>query len=132
MKIGPQFLKFGLVGGLNTGIQYGVWWLLFRLLGVPMLVASGLGYTAGIVNSYFLNRSWTFKAAGNRNAGEFGKFVVVNLVAMGMNLLALKFLVDGARLKPEIAQVLAIGASLVVNFAGNRIWTFREKTGESA
>lgn len=125
MKTGTQFLRFGLVGGLNTAIQYGVFIVLFRLAGVPMVAASAVGYVAGIVNSYFINRSWTFKMAGGKSTGEFAKFLCVNLLAMGMNLLTLKLLVAQVGISPELAQVGAIGSSLVVNFAGNKLWTFR-------
>ena len=68
MSTARQFLKFGLVGVLNTGVQYVVFVGLFRLLGVPMLLASGIGYCAGIVNSYFLNRIWTFQVRSRRGA----------------------------------------------------------------
>lgn len=125
MRTGAQFLRFGLVGGLNTAIQYVVFVVLFRLAGTPMVAASAIGYMAGIVNSYFINRSWTFRMDRTRSTGEFVRFLIVNLLAMGMNLLTLKLLVSRAGLSPEVAQVCAIGSSLAVNFAGNKLWTFR-------
>lgn len=118
-----QFVKFGLVGVVNTALHYVVFLLLFRAMGVPMLLASGLGYTVGLLNSYVMNRAWTFRVVGPRRTAEFVRFVVVNLVAMGANLVALHLLTV-AGLIPEVAQVLAIGGSLVVNFVGNRIWVF--------
>lgn len=132
MSTSKQFLKFGLVGVLNTGVQFVVFIALFRWLQVPMLVASGLGYAAGIVNSYFINRVWTFQVKERRQAGEFLSFVAVNLVAMAANLGTLKLAVARGGMVPEVAQVVAIGASLVVNFAGNKWWTFRRKGGPAA
>ena len=129
MKTSAQFLRFGLVGGLNTAIQYVVFIVLFRLAAVSMVAASAAGYLAGIVNSYFINRSWTFRMDRTRSGGEFVRFLLVNILAMGMNLLTLKLLVSRAGLSPEIAQVCAIGSSLVVNFAGNKLWTFRRAAG---
>jgi len=125
MKIGTQFLKFGLVGVLNTLVQFVVFILLFRVVHFPMMVSSGLGYAAGILNSYLINRVWTFEVEAKPQAGEFLRFVVVNIVAMGVNLGTLKLLVSGGGLLPELSQVLAIGSSLVVNFVGNKWWTFR-------
>jgi len=130
MKLGWQFTRFGLVGVLNTAIQYAVFAILFRLAGLPMLLSSALGYLAGLLNSYYVNRKWTFAMREGGNRVEFARFLVVNLLAMGMNLLALKVLVARFGMLPEAAQILAIGASLVVNFAGNRWWTFR--TAEAA
>lgn len=127
MSVGRQFIKFGLVGGLNTAIHYVVFLLLLRL-GTPLLLASALGYTVGLLNSFLLNRSWTFRVSGGQRRRQFVCFVVVNLVALGLNLLALELLVSEMHLAPELAQVLAIGASLVVNFIGNRWWVFRGST----
>ena len=45
---------------------------------------------------------------------------------MGVNVLTLKVLVAIVGILPEVAQVLAIGASLIVNFVGNKWWTFRD------
>lgn len=129
MKTGKQFVKFGLVGVLNTAVQFVVFYFLFRQFHMPMMVASGLGYVAGIVNSYLINRVWTFEVKEKKQAGEFMRFVAVNIVSMGVNLGALKLLVVYGGLLPELAQVLAIGASLVVNFIGNKWWTFRSEDG---
>ncbi len=125
MKTGKQFIKFGIVGVLNTGVQFAVFVLLFRWLNLPMLIGSGLGYLAGIVNSYFINRFWTFEVKGKRDKREFFRFFMVNIVSMGVNLGSLKLLVEQGSLLPELAQVFAIGSSLVVNFIGNKFWTFR-------
>lgn len=131
MRIGSQFVKFGLVGVLNTAIQYAVFVGLFRFANVPMVLASGIGYVAGILNSYFLNRVWTFRVQRARTNAEFARFLLVNLLAMGVNLLTLKALVSWVGLVPELAQVGAIFSSLVVNFAGNKLWTFRGDVSET-
>jgi len=129
MKTPLQFVTFGLIGVLNSLIQYVVFVVLLRALGVPMLAASAVGYGCGLVNSYALNRRWTFRVARGRNRTEFARFCLVNLAALGINLLVLDLLVTARSLRPEVAQVAAIAASLVVNFAGNKWWTFRGRSG---
>jgi putative flippase GtrA len=52
--------RFGLVGVLNTGLDFAVFALLFYGLGWPLLAANSLGYAAGLANSYLLNSRWTF------------------------------------------------------------------------
>jgi len=126
MKTSVQFVKFGLVGVLNTIVHYLVFLLLFRIVGVAMIAASALGYMVGVANSFMLNRRWTFEVSGPSAGTEFVKFTVVNLVSLGMNLLALQLLVSLAGIMPEIAQVMAILCTLVVNFFGNKWWTFKK------
>jgi putative flippase GtrA len=52
--------RFGLVGVLNTGLDFTVFALLFYGLGWPLLAANSLAYLAGLANSYLLNSRWTF------------------------------------------------------------------------
>jgi putative flippase GtrA len=118
-----QFLVYALIGSLNTLIHLAVFSLLLRLCAAPLLVASTLGYCAGVANSYYMNRLWTFAVATRANSLEFGRFLLVNLVALGVNLVALRALAT-AGITPELAQIGAIAASLAVNFAGNKWWTF--------
>lgn len=125
MKTGVQFIRFSIIGGLNTLLHYIVFILLFRFVGVDMILASALGYSVGILNSFILNRNWTFNISNKVSLKEFFKFLIVNLVSMGGNLLTLKVLVTGLNIIPEAAQALAIMASLILNFVGNKFWTFR-------
>jgi putative flippase GtrA len=93
------------------------------LFGVPLLIASTMGYVCGLVNSYLMNRRFTFRIGRARNRTEFTRFCLVNVISLGTNLLVLRMLVAVAVL-PEHAQIVATGASFVVNFSGNRWWTF--------
>lgn len=127
MKNSVQFVKFGLVGVLNTLVHYLVFLLLYRLAGLAVTVASAIGYMVGVANSFILNRRWTFRVSGSGAGSEFVKFTVVNIISMGINLLILQVVISLGGVIPEIAQVLAILCTLVVNFTGNKWWTFKPK-----
>ena len=120
-----QLLKFCLVGAFNTGIHYGVFLALLRLFGVHYLISSAAGYSCGVVNSFIWNKLWTFQVRGTRKDIEFAKFVLVNIVSLLINLGALKGFVTIFGIRPEWGQVFAIGFAMVVNFLGNKFWTFR-------
>jgi putative flippase GtrA len=64
---GRRMARFGLVGVLNTGLDFLVFVLLFYGLGWSLLVANSLGYLTGLANSYLLNSRWTF---GDRIGGR--------------------------------------------------------------
>lgn len=129
MVVPVQFMRFALTGILNTLVHMAVFMLLYRLAGMPVLAASALGYAAGVINSFVINRRWTFGVRGDGATTEFAKFLVVNLVSMTINLVLLQLLVDRHAMNPELAQVIAIAAALVVNYSGNRWWTFRQGIG---
>lgn len=120
-----EFLRFSLVGVLNTVIHYVVFLFLLRVLSVNYFFSSGIGYLAGLTNSYLMNRKFTFRVSHEKSLGEAGRFLVVNAAALGVNLGAMRILVGNVGIIPEIAQVLAIAVSYATNFLGNKFWTFR-------
>ena len=128
MRLNTQFITFVLIGTVNTAIHYSVFILLFRVFGLPMLMASGIGYCMGVLNSFIMNRKWTFQMPTKANMTEFGRFVLVNLFSLLVNMTALHVLVRYGGLVPEIGQAGAIGASIMVNFTCNKCWTFRQST----
>ena len=119
-----QFIKFSLVGILNTVLHYGVFYTLYRCTGYYLL-ASGTGFCAAVVHSYVLNKFWTFKRRGSHVRAEFSKFLVVSLLSLGVNLAGMAILVELFAVHPPVAQLAAIGITLAINFLGNRFWTFR-------
>ena len=120
-----QFLVYACVGLLNTAVHFAIFMLLLRVFGVPVLIASTIGYTAGVANSYFMNRIWTFAVTTRANTTEFGKFALVNVVSLLLNLAVLHQLTTVVGLTAEVSQAIAIAVSLVANFAGNKWWAFR-------
>lgn len=120
-----QFIKFAIVGVLNTAIHYGVFYALYSFAGLYHLIASGAGFCAAVAHSYFLNKFWTFKRRGSRIHEEFGKFFLVSILSLCVNLTGMAVLVELLAVHPPLAQLVTIGITLVVNFLGNRFWTFR-------
>jgi len=86
-----QAVKFVLVGILNTLIDLGALNLLIFISGI----SAGLGYSAfkgisfilAVLNSYFLNKFWTFKSRGaGGKKKEFTQFFMVSAIGFGINV----------------------------------------------
>lgn len=120
-----QFLRFCTVGLGNTAVDFAAFFLI-TLGGVPYLMAQALSYAAGVVNSYILNRTWTFRVAGKATIPEAVKFSIVN----GLSLLAasglLFILHDINHLDLWLGKLAATGGGIVVNYMGSRLWVFAE------
>jgi putative flippase GtrA len=58
-----QWLRFVAVGVSNTVLSWCVYATL-EALGVPYLLASAIAFAVGALNSYVLNRRWTFHSRG--------------------------------------------------------------------
>lgn len=147
-KFGPV-LKFALVGVLNTVVDFLVFQLLNLTLGWTYL-AQVIGYSAGVLNSYFWNSRWTFRKEHQRSAREAAAFVVVNLVSLGVSLGVLWLcrnpfgITDawvagwipawlGGFVKGDtIAKLIATPCAILVNFIGNKLFVFRAKPEKGA
>lgn len=120
-----QFLRFCTVGVANTAVDFIVFFLL-NMAGAPYLPAQALSYTAGVVNSYFLNRAWTFQVARKANFPEAVSFIIVNAFSLSAASGILYILYDMNHLDLWISKCAATVAGVIVNYTGNRLWVFAE------
>lgn len=120
-----QFIKFSIVGVLNTTIHYGVFYYLFSVVGIYHLLASGAGFCCAVLNSFVMNRYWTFNTHNSAGEHLFTKFVIVNLLSLSVNLAGMIVLVESLLLNPLLAQLITIVFTLIINFTGTKYWSFR-------
>lgn len=70
-----QFIKFLLVGSMNTAVTLAMIFVCKSLIGINPYISNAIGYVAGVINSFIWNRSWVFRSNGNINA-EAMKFFI--------------------------------------------------------
>ena len=125
-----QFVKFGIVGVANTLLTLAVYTLLLEVLGLYYVVASGIGFTVATVNSFLLNRRWTFREHEGDALTPVRWFAVQGsglLVDLGL----VYVLVDVLRIDTLVGQAIAIAIVVVLTFFANRAWTFRMRPSAS-
>jgi putative flippase GtrA len=120
-----QLVRFGLVGGFGFVVNLAVYSLFVHPIGVDYRVAAVAAWLVAVLNNFVLNRHWTFDARGGVAQTQAARFIVVSLVAFGVNLLLLTLFVESAGVAKVPAQALAVAASMPFNFLGNKLWTFR-------
>ncbi len=121
-----QIAKFMTVGVLNTAIDAAAYFILTRWLGFGALLvlAKGIAYVIGMVNSFFWNRSWTFGDRGSiwRAAGLF---TLTHIAALAINAGTMALALDWLGAPELLALGAATGASFVWNFVLNKLVVFR-------
>jgi putative flippase GtrA len=91
--------------------------------GVQGAVANVLSYCAGMINSFLLNRSWTFRA-GSGVVMQARRFAVVNMASLVLSTLTVFVLVDRLRFA-ELAVWIPLAALIMVtNYVGMKYWAF--------
>ncbi|WP_309605729.1 GtrA family protein [Phenylobacterium sp.] len=119
--------RFGLVGLANTALGFGVIAALDIGLGVNRQVANALGYGAGMVLSFILNRTFVFHSR-DRPRATAPKFVASLLIAFCLNqavLFAVSQVLGGSTPERLAAQLVAMASYTGAFFLLCRLWVFR-------
>ncbi|MTT31884.1 GtrA family protein [Terrilactibacillus sp. BCM23-1] len=120
-----SMIKFGIVGCLNTLIDFIVFALL-TALGLPYVISQCISYGAGVLNSYVLNRSWTFEQKNQTNkTQEFVKFVLINMITLLITLSLLAYFYQVIGLPQLVSKAMATIIGVAINFIGSRFWVFK-------
>jgi putative flippase GtrA len=117
-----RLVRFALVGGVATGVQYVTLIVLVRAAGVWPTAASAIGFMVSAVGNYLLNYYFTFRSRGSHGVAA-GKFLVLAGVGLAINSVLMQVLV-GAGWHYILAQVCATVVVFLWNFVGNSLWTF--------
>jgi putative flippase GtrA len=153
-----QVTRFGAVGIMNTLIDYTVYIGLTKLFSIPLdrvWTAKLVSGSLAMVNSFYFNRTWVFKASDPRLARQqFIRFIISTLVAvyviqlgltqlfssefpqigqwaygvleqLGIAALAPSLLTEAFTIKTVAFGIATIG-SLVWNFLLYKLWAFKE------
>ncbi|HEY5588992.1 MAG TPA: GtrA family protein [Candidatus Paceibacterota bacterium] len=121
-----NIIRFGCVGCLNTMFDFGIFSLLNSLFGINYIISQIISYSSGTINSYILNKFWTFNdtKTNKKTTKEIVQFIVVNTASLGVSLIGLSILMKNNSMNPFIAKIIAMVLAQVVNFLGYRFWVF--------
>lgn len=122
-----QFFLFSLMGVMGTAAQYALLFFLVIGLAVHPVAASAAGAVLGAVINYALNYRFTFRSA-KRHHEALPRFLAIAAVGLGLNTALMWLLVEPLHVHYLIAQLIATGCVLILNYLGNRHWTFAKGT----
>jgi putative flippase GtrA len=118
-----QFLRFALIGGVATAIQYAVLIILVQAQVSGAVGASAIGFTLSALANYTLNRRFTFHST-RAHVEALPRFTAVALLGLAINTGLIWLFHVPLALHYLVAQVLATCGTLLWNYSLNRVWTF--------
>ena len=88
--------KFSCVGGLNTTVDFILFCVLNSIFGVNYIISQIVSYSGGTLNSYILNKFWTFNdtKVKKKTLKEVIQFITVNLASLAISLIVLSILMN--------------------------------------
>ncbi|OGZ02084.1 MAG: hypothetical protein A2430_01390 [Candidatus Liptonbacteria bacterium RIFOXYC1_FULL_36_8] len=149
-----QIFKFGFVGILNTAIDIAILNALMSFSGIKagffFSLFKGASFLAATINSYFMNKYWTFKDNDKKTVAEAGQFFIVSVLGLVINISVASFVVnfinpilfilkpfkyaisifginfDNAQIWGNIAALTASASSMFWNFFGYKLIVFKK------
>ncbi|NNL90463.1 MAG: GtrA family protein [Marinicaulis sp.] len=79
-----QFLKFGIVGGFNTGLDFLVYTIVV-VMGAPPVLSNIIAFAVANPTSFFVNSRFTFRRDGRPaklSFSKYGKFLAAHLASL--------------------------------------------------
>jgi putative flippase GtrA len=119
-----QLVKFCAVGASGYVVNLCVFALCVEGLGAHHLVGATAAFVVAVLNNFWWNRHWTFRARGGHAGFQAARFFTVSVVAFLFAASVLELLVSVAEMPELPAQAISIIVATPLNFIGNKMWSF--------
>lgn len=145
-----KFIKFGLIGVLNTLVDFAVFYIMDRwiiregpalmLLGTAVVagpyISNAVAYVVANIHSFFWNKFWTFQKRGRVTRGEALRYLLTSAGYLLISSLSLAVFIRAlslpalAGLVPEewinpLAKLPTACVTIFYNYLMNKLWVFR-------
>ncbi len=121
-KLIEQIMKFGVVGVICFGIDYGLMIFLTELCGISYLVSSGISFSVSVMVNYTLSLKFVFETDKDKNKiVEFLIFIILSVVGLGINQVLMWVCVDKLHVYYMISKIGVTGVVMVYNFITRKL-----------
>ena len=123
-----SMFKFSLVGVVNTTIDVTLFAVFVYVSRWSVLPANIVSYSSGILNSFVMNKVWTFQDQKpfSRSLRPFVLFVVINVSSLFLSTALVWLLAQ--YLSNLIAKLASVGVVFAWNYTLTRLFVFTTAT----
>lgn len=118
-----QLIRYGIVGVLSNILAYLIY-LGITASGIEPKLAMSFVYLLGIIQTFFLNKTWSFHFDGS-TAPALIRYIVIYLLGYLINIFALFLLVDKLGFPHQWVMGGLILFMALFFFVGQKYWAFR-------
>lgn len=122
-----EFWIYFIVGGLATLIDWGVFAVAFRWLGLHYLEALIASMCLAGSFHYFANKHLTFQCQSRQFGMQVPVYILIALLGLGMSMAIMATLINMAGLYPIIARMLTTLLMLMPNYLMHKYITFSRR-----
>lgn len=126
-----SFVRFGVVGFLGMICNLIVFYIFSHIFLFSVNISAIMAFVVAVTENYYLNHIWSFKAYVDLkpNSTDYFKYVLVNLVGLGVNIFVLNLLLYFfVNIEAIVAQLFGIVVGMAFNYFGSRLYVFIKKS----
>lgn len=134
-----KFIKFGLIGVLNTVVDMVVFYIAYRLLcsgagldanatgnpGWVTAVAQAISFVVAAIHSFIWNKLWTFEKRDRVTRREAVRYIVTNLGYYLLSLVLIRAVASLFHVSDPVAKIPATCCMILYNYLMNKFWVFQ-------
>ena len=121
-KLLMQIIKFIIVGGIATIIDYIIFFILHELIKVPTLPSNIISFTVSVVYNYIASVKWVFDVKKDDPKKQFIIFLVLSIIGLLINTAIVYVTIDILHWYSMICKILATGIVMVFNFITRKLF----------
>ena len=121
-----QFLKFSIVGGFSTLINYLTFFVCIKYLSLNYLVAASRGFLLGAIIGFIFNKNFTYNSK-IMVFTSFPVYIAVYAFSLFINIIFLRYFVESLRMSPVVANALLVPFIVFLNFLGTKIIVIKKR-----
>lgn len=139
-----QFIKFGVVGTIGAGVDFGIYILITRILDFwtvvyifdyKIIAANIISVACAIVSNFFWNKYWTFKdLRKNVFLKQIAQFFILSAITYVLNQILVSYFVFYTSLEnifgtkeDLVAKLITILIIMFLNFTISKFIVFKKK-----
>ena len=127
-KLLKQIAKFGVVGVICFGIDYGLMVLLTEVGRLDYLFSSGISFSISVVVNYLLSMHFVFASKEeNGKAKEFTIFVVLSIIGLLLTELLMWLSVEKLGVHYMLSKIVVTGIVMAYNFVTRKAFLEERK-----
>ncbi len=119
-----SLILYGIIGSFSSGLDFSIYTVLVRLLGIHYVAANCFSVLCGISTSFVLNRNYNFKVK-DKTKQRFTIFLTVGLCGMLLSNMILWLCIEELHFKEIISKLLSIVLVVFFQFLLNKYLTFK-------
>lgn len=127
LTIVRQFVKFSMVGVLNTLTSFSAYLLMSRGLRLTPLIANAIAFIVAVTVSFIVNKAWTFRDKEKVVVRQYSTFIMIGGVGLAISESVLFVLHHVLHLYDLVAFLISAVVVVFWNFSANRAWTFSSR-----